>query len=156
MQSGQNWPPNFPVVAIDRWPQCAGFYIMAVCNETLNRLNRLPFYPGGQSGRFFMLLTLQVHVYACCSRIMSASLVPCNAGSFRWVLPYQDPCVCTAVRLGGHLPYKPATGHYLEGLFLSEDSDEIRKFFECSSILTDNIAVTEGKKTYWVIDVLVK
>ena len=54
-----------------------------------------------------------------------------DAGSLRWVLPYQDPCVCTAIRPGGHLPYKPATGHYLEGLFLSEDSDEIRKFFGC-------------------------
>ena len=53
-------------------------------------------------------------------------------GSSEWVLPYEDPCVCSAVRPGGVMPDNdPAIGHYLDGLFLSEDPDEIQTFFDC-------------------------
>ncbi|XP_071794479.1 lactadherin-like [Asterias amurensis] len=54
--------------------------------------------------------------------------------SLRWVLPYDDPCLCSVIRPGGHLPYKPKNCHYLEGLFLTEDSQEIHKFFNCQAI----------------------
>ncbi|XP_038059931.1 retinoschisin-like [Patiria miniata] len=58
----------------------------------------------------------------------------------RWFLPYKDPCECTAIRLGGMRT--PASSnrkgapHYLDELFLSEDSTEIQTYFNCSRATT--------------------
>ncbi|XP_038060617.1 lactadherin-like [Patiria miniata] len=53
----------------------------------------------------------------------------------RWFLPCEDPCECTAIRLGGmRIPassYRQGAPHYLNELFLSEDSDEIQAYFDC-------------------------
>ncbi|XP_038060424.1 retinoschisin-like [Patiria miniata] len=53
----------------------------------------------------------------------------------RWFLPYEDPCECTAIRLGGMRitasSYRQGAPHYLNELFMSEDSDEIQAYFDC-------------------------
>ncbi|XP_038060400.1 lactadherin-like [Patiria miniata] len=53
----------------------------------------------------------------------------------RWFLPYEDPCECTAIHLGGMRitasSYRQGAPHYLNELFMSEDSDEIQAYFDC-------------------------
>ena len=55
-----------------------------------------------------------------------------------WLLPYKDPCECTAVRLGGEYrstassSYSFGAPYILYEIFLSEDTEEIHDYFNCS------------------------
>ncbi|XP_038061700.1 lactadherin-like, partial [Patiria miniata] len=68
----------------------------------------------------------------------------------RWFLPYQDPCECTAIRLGGvGIPassYRQGAPRYLDELFLSEDSNEIQAYFDCEPAEHNT-----GKKHVWTV-----
>ncbi|XP_038061053.1 lactadherin-like [Patiria miniata] len=65
----------------------------------------------------------------------------------RWFLLYKDPCECTAIRLGGMRnpasSYSQRAPYYLNELFLSEDSDEIKTYFTCSRLTTVRTATAE-------------
>ncbi|XP_022105671.1 lactadherin-like [Acanthaster planci] len=55
-----------------------------------------------------------------------------DAGMQLSVLPYHNPCGCSAVRLGGIVVNHPLIApHPTEGLFLSENTDEIRQHLDC-------------------------
>ena len=54
----------------------------------------------------------------------------------RWVLPADDPCKCTSIRLGGMMShaasrYRQVKLNYLDKIILSDDPQEIRAFFNC-------------------------
>ena len=68
---------------------------------------------------------------------------PCYVGQERdpnnqwlWVLPYEDPCLCTSLRFGGlniDTPKRDFDPVYVETPLLSDDLKEIRDYYgiEC-------------------------
>ena len=55
-----------------------------------------------------------------------------NNNIWRWVLPYQHPCKCTEIIMGGlntWTPIRPFTPTYVNRPLLSDDGDKIRKHY---------------------------
>ena len=55
-----------------------------------------------------------------------------ESSTWRWVLPYQHPCDCTEVIMGGvntWTPIRPFKPTYVNTPLLSDDVDEIRKHY---------------------------
>ena len=55
---------------------------------------------------------------------------------WRWVLPYEVPCTCTSVRLGGinmDTPERSFDPTYVEKPLVSDDVEEIRDHFGLKS-----------------------
>ncbi|XP_038046765.1 lactadherin-like [Patiria miniata] len=65
-----------------------------------------------------------------------------------WFLPHDDPCKCTAIRLGGMTlqppSYQRGSPYNLTSLILSEDVNAIRAFFKCRASTTSDIARCES------------
>ena len=55
-----------------------------------------------------------------------------ESNTWRWVLPYQHPCECTKIIMGGvntWTPIRPFKPTYVNTPLLSDDVDKIRKHY---------------------------
>ena len=55
-----------------------------------------------------------------------------SGNNWRYVLPYEDPCLCTSLRLGGWNTVTPKRSFdplYADEVIITDDVEKIRKFF---------------------------
>ena len=63
---------------------------------------------------------------------------PASHHRLRWVIPVEEPCLCTHVQVGGmisHAPYRPFKVYYYDSFLHCDDLEEIRAFLNCSGAL---------------------
>ncbi|XP_022110422.1 EGF-like repeat and discoidin I-like domain-containing protein 3 [Acanthaster planci] len=67
---------------------------------------------------------------------------PASQNRYRWLLPVEEPCQCSEVKIGPlntRVPYRPFTVTYYDALLISSNPVEIQSWLNCTGVFTCSV-----------------
>ncbi|XP_071796120.1 uncharacterized protein [Asterias amurensis] len=72
---------------------------------------------------------------------------PNEGNRYRWVIPVDDPCKCTRLRVGGlntRTPCRHFNVTYYDNFMQSDNAEEIRKWLNCTDVLEKHLILNRS------------